>query len=288
MADSNRAQGQEDGQAGSLKTGLLSGKRGLVLGVANNRSIAWGIAKSAHQHGAELAFTYQGEALKKRVEPLARELDAAVLGHCDVTDPASIDAVFEAAGRHFPDGIDFVIHCIAFSDKDELTGRYIETSEANFSKSLLISCYSFTAVAQRAEKLMKNGGSLLTLTYYGAEKWMPHYNVMGVAKAALEASVRYLAADLGPQKIRVNAISAGPIKTLAASGIGDFRYILKWNEYNAPLRRTVTIDEVGETAAYLISDMSRGMTGEILHVDAGYHVVGMKNPEAPDLSLDKD
>ncbi len=285
MADSNRAQVQDGGQP---RTGLLAGKRGLVLGVANNRSIAWGIAKSAHQHGAELAFTYQGEALKKRVEPLARELNAAVVGHCDVTDPASIDAVFEAAGQHFPDGIDFVIHCIAFSDKDELTGRYIETSEANFSKSLLISCYSFTAVAQRAEKLMKNGGSLLTLTYYGAEKWMPHYNVMGVAKAALEASVRYLAADLGPQKIRVNAISAGPIKTLAASGIGDFRYILKWNEYNAPLRRTVTIEEVGETAAYLISDMSRGMTGEILHVDAGYHVVGMKNPEAPDLSLDKD
>ncbi|MDO9425780.1 MAG: SDR family oxidoreductase, partial [Methylobacterium sp.] len=196
------------------------------------------------------------------------------------------DAVFAEAGRVFPQGIDFVVHCIAFSDKDELTGRYVETSEANFTKSLMISCYSFTAVAQRAEKLMPNGGSLLTLTYYGAEKWMPHYNVMGVAKAALEASVRYLAADLGPSKIRVNAISAGPIKTLAASGIGDFRYILKWNEYNAPLRRTVTIEEVGETASYLISDMSRGMTGEILHVDAGYHVVGMKNPDAPDLRLD--
>ena len=185
-------------------------------------------------------------------------------------------------------GLDFVVHCIAFSDKDELTGRYVETSEANFTKSLLISCYSFTAIAQRAEKLMTNGGSLLTLTYYGAEKWMPHYNVMGVAKAALEASVRYLAADLGPKNIRVNAISAGPIKTLAASGIGDFRYILKWNEYNSPLRRTVTIEEVGETGAYLVSDMSRGITGEILHVDAGYHVVGMKNPEAPDLSLDKE
>ncbi|MCE4225818.1 enoyl-ACP reductase FabI [Methylobacterium sp. C25] len=269
-------------------TGLLAGKNGLVLGVANNRSIAWGIAKSAAAHGAKLAFTYQGDALKKRVEPLAKELDAHVVGHCDVTDPASIDAVFAKAGEVFPEGLDFVVHCIAFSDKDELTGRYVETSEANFTKSLLISCYSFTAVAQRAEKLMKNGGSLLTLTYYGAEKWMPHYNVMGVAKAALEASVRYLAADLGPSNIRVNAISAGPIKTLAASGIGDFRYILKWNEYNAPLRRTVTIDEVGETAAYLVSDMSRGMTGEILHVDAGYHVVGMKNPEAPDLSLDKD
>jgi enoyl-[acyl-carrier protein] reductase I len=268
--------------------GLLAGKRGLVLGVANNRSIAWGIARSAAQHGAELAFTYQGDALKKRVEPLAKELNAKVVGHCDVTDPASIDAVFAATAEAFPGGIDFVVHCIAFSDKDELTGRYIETSEANFTKSLLISCYSFTAIAQRAEKIMRDGGSLLTLTYYGAEKWMPHYNVMGVAKAALEASVRYLAADLGPSKIRVNAMSVGPIKTLAASGIGDFRYILKWNEYNAPLRRTVTIDEVGETATYLVSDMSKGMTGEILHVDAGYHVVGMKNPEAPDLSLDKD
>lgn len=286
MADIDPA--HDHGSARPSGSGLLAGKRGLVLGVANNRSIAWGIAKSAHSHGAKLAFTYQGDALKKRVEPLARELDAHVVGHCDVTDPASIDAVFTRAGEVFPEGIDFVVHCIAFSDKDELTGRYLETSEANFTKSLLISCYSFTAVAQRAEKLMPNGGSLLTLTYYGAEKWMPHYNVMGVAKAALEASVRYLAADLGPSKIRVNAISAGPIKTLAASGIGDFRYILKWNEYNAPLRRTVTIDEVGETAAYLVSDMSRGMTGEILHVDAGYHVVGMKNPEAPDLSLDKD
>ena len=268
-------------------TGILAGKRGLVMGVANNRSIAWGIAQAARQHGAELAFTYQGDALKKRVEPLAKELDAHVVGHCDVTDGASIDAVFDEVKRLWG-SIDFVVHCIAFSDKDELTGRYVETSEGNFTKSLLISCYSFTAVAQRAEKIMRDGGSLLTLTYYGAEKWMPHYNVMGVAKAALEASVRYLAADLGPQKIRVNAISAGPIKTLAASGIGDFRYILKWNEYNSPLRRTVTIEEVGETAAYLFSDMSRGVTGEILHVDAGYHVVGMKNPDAPDLSLDKE
>ena len=268
--------------------GLLAGKRGLVLGVANNRSIAWGIARSAAAHGAELAFTYQGEALKKRVEPLAKELNARVVGHCDVTDPASIDAAFAATAEAFPEGIDFVVHCIAFSDKDELTGRYLETSEANFTKSLLISCYSFTAVAQRAEKIMREGGSMLTLTYYGAEKWMPHYNVMGVAKAALEASVRYLAADLGPKQIRVNAISAGPIKTLAASGIGDFRYILKWNEYNAPMRRTVTIEEVGETAAYLFSDMSRGMTGEILHVDAGYHVVGMKNPDAPDITRDHD
>lgn len=267
--------------------GILAGKRGLIMGVANNRSIAWGIAQAARNHGAELAFTYQGDALKKRVEPLAKELDAAVVGHCDVTDPESIDAVFAEVEKLWG-SLDFVVHCIAFSDKDELTGRYVETSEGNFTKSLLISCYSFTAIAQRAEKLMSKGGSLLTLTYYGAEKWMPHYNVMGVAKAALEASVRYLAADLGPQNIRVNAISAGPIKTLAASGIGDFRYILKWNEYNSPLRRTVTTEEVGETAAYLISDMSRGMTGEILHVDAGYHVVGMKNPEAPDLSLDKD
>jgi enoyl-[acyl-carrier protein] reductase I len=267
--------------------GVLAGKRGLILGVANNRSIAWGIAKAARRHGAELALTYQGDALKKRVEPLAGELEAAVLGHCDVTEPATVDAVFGEAERLWG-SIDFVAHCIAFSDKDELTGRYVDTSEDNFTKSLLISCYSFTAVAQRAEKLMPRGGSLLTLTYYGAEKWMPHYNVMGVAKAGLEASVRYLAADLGPQKIRVNAISAGPIKTLAASGIGDFRYILRWNEYNSPLRRTVTIEEVGETAAYLVSDMARGVTGEILHVDAGYHVVGMKNPEAPDLTLDKE
>jgi enoyl-[acyl-carrier protein] reductase I len=267
--------------------GILAGKRGLVLGVANNRSIAWGIAKAARAQGAELALTYQGDALRKRVEPLAAELDAFVAGHCDVTDPATLDGVFDAINRRW-DTLDFVAHCIAFSDKDELTGRYIETSEGNFTKSLLISCYSFTAVAQRAEKLMPNGGSLLTLTYYGAEKWMPHYNVMGVAKAALEASVRYLAADLGPQNIRVNAISAGPIKTLAASGIGDFRYILKWNEYNSPLRRTVTVEEVGETAAYLSSGMARGVTGEILHVDAGYHVVGMKNPEAPDLTLDKE
>jgi enoyl-[acyl-carrier protein] reductase I len=265
---------------------ILAGKRGLVMGVANNRSIAWGIARAAHQHGAELAFTYQGEALEKRVRPLAAELGAAVVGHCDVTDGATIDAVFEEV-RKLWGSLDFVIHCIAFSDKDELTGRYIETSEGNFSKSLLISCYSFTAIAQRAEKLMTNGGSMLTLTYYGAEKWMPHYNVMGVAKAALEASVRYLAADLGPSNIRVNAISAGPIKTLAASGIGDFRYILRWNEYNSPLRRTVTIEEVGDTAAYLVSDLARGMTGEILHVDAGYHVVGMKNPDAPDITLDK-
>jgi enoyl-[acyl-carrier protein] reductase I len=264
--------------------GLLKGKRGLVMGVANNRSIAWGIARAAHAAGAQLAFTYQGEALEKRVRPLAAELGALVVGHCDVTDSASMDQVFAELARQWGE-IDFVVHCIAYSDKDELTGRYVDTTEDNFSKSLLISCYSFTAVAQRAEKLMPNGGSLVTLSYYGAEKWMPHYNVMGVAKAALEASVRYLAADLGEKNIRVNAISAGPIKTLAASGIGDFRYILKWNEYNAPLRRTVTIEEVGETAAFLVSPMSRGITGEILHVDAGYHVVGMKNPYAPDISV---
>jgi enoyl-[acyl-carrier protein] reductase I len=270
----------------SQKSTLLAGKRGLVLGVANNRSIAWGIAKAAHDAGAELAFTYQGESLEKRVRPLAAELGALVVGHCDVTDPATIDAAFSEIEKAWGQ-IDFVIHCIAFSDKDELTGRYVDTSADNFSRSMLISCYSFTAIAQRAEKLMKEGGSMVTLTYYGAEKWMPHYNVMGVAKAALEASVRYLAADLGPKNIRINAISAGPIKTLAASGIGDFRYILKWNEYNAPLRRTVTIEEVGDTAVYLVSDLGRGMTGEILHVDAGYHVVGMKNPDAPDITLDK-
>jgi len=273
--------------AETMRSGILSGKRGLIMGVANNRSIAWGIAAAAHRHGAELAFTYQGDALKRRVEPLAAELNASVVGHCDVTDPASMDAVFEEVSRLWG-SLDFVVHCIAFSDKDELTGRYVDTSEANFTKSLLISCYSFTAIAQRAEKLMPNGGSLLTLTYYGAEKWMPHYNVMGVAKAALEASVRYLAADLGPQNIRVNAISAGPIKTLAASGIGDFRYILKWNEYNSPLRRTVSIEEVGEAGVYFLSDMARGVTGEIHHVDAGYHVVGMKNPEAPDIVLNKE
>jgi enoyl-[acyl-carrier protein] reductase I len=277
------SQSQEHSQA-LPSQGILDGKRGLIMGVANNRSIAWGIAKAAHDAGAQLAFTYQGEALEKRVRPLAQELGAAVVGHCDVTDPATIDSVFAEISRLWG-GLDFLVHCIAFSDKDELTGRYVDTSEENFTKSLLISCYSFTAVAQRAEKLMTNGGSLLTLTYYGAEKWMPHYNVMGVAKAALEASVRYMAADLGEKNIRVNAISAGPIKTLAASGIGDFRYILKWNEYNAPLRRTVTIEEVGETAAFLLSPMSRGMTGEILHVDAGYHVVGMKNPAAPDISV---
>ncbi len=279
MAETQRQAGQG--------MGILTGKRGLVMGVANNRSIAWGIANAARQQGAELAFTYQGDALKKRVEPLAAELDALVVGHCDVTDAATIDAVFNEIERVWG-RLDFVIHCIAFSDKDELTGRYVDTTEGNFTKSLMISCYSFTAIAQRAEKLMPDGGSLLTLTYYGAEKWMPHYNVMGVAKAALEASVRYLAADLGPKNIRVNAISAGPIKTLAASGIGDFRYILRWNELNSPLRRTVTIEEVGDVGAYFVSDMARGVTGEIHHVDAGYHVVGMKNPDAPDIAIAKE
>jgi len=264
--------------------GLMAGKRGLIMGVANNRSIAWGIARACATHGAELAFTYQGDALKKRVEPLAAEAGSKMVLACDVSDAASIDAVFAAVGDAWG-GLDFVVHAIAFSDKDQLTGRYVDTTADNFTKTMFISCYSFTAVAQRAEKLMTNGGSLLTLTYYGAEKWMPHYNVMGVAKAALEASVRYMAADLGPRNIRVNAISAGPIKTLAASGIGDFRYILKWNEYNSPLRRTVTIDEVGDTGFYLLSDLGRGVTGEILHVDAGYHIVGMKNPDAPDLTV---
>ena len=267
-------------------SGLMQGKRGVILGVANNRSIAWGIAKACRAQGAEIALTWQGDALKKRVEPLAAELGGIVLGHCDVTDPATIDAVFDELKAKWGK-IDFVVHAIAFSDKDQLDGRYLETTADNFSKTMLISCYSLTAIAQRAEKLMTDGGSILTLTYYGAEKWMPHYNVMGVAKAALESSVQYLAADLGPSKIRVNAISAGPIKTLAASGIGDFRYILRWNEYNSPLRRTVTIEEVGETAVFLVSDMSRGITGEIMHVDAGYHVVGMKVPTAPDISLDK-
>lgn len=268
-------------------SGLLKGKRGLILGVANNRSIGYGIAKAARAQGAEIGLTYQGEALRKRVEPLANELGAQLVGHCDVTEPETLDAVFAEAARLYGK-LDFVVHAIAFSNKDELDGRYVDTTADNFTKTMFISCYSFTAIAQRAEKLMTEGGSLLTLTYYGAEKWMPHYNVMGVAKAALEASVRYLAADLGPKAIRVNAVSAGPIKTLAASGIGDFRYILKWNELNSPLRRTVTTDEVGDTSVYLLSDLSRGVTGEVHHVDAGYHIVGMKHPDAPDLALAQD
>ncbi len=263
---------------------LMDGKRGLVMGVANSRSIAWGIARACAKHGAELAFTYQGDALKKRVDPLAESVGSSLVLPCDVTDLASIDSVFDTLKETWG-SIDFVVHAIAFSDKEELTGRYIETSPENFDKTMNISCYSFTAIAQRAEKLMTKGGSLLTLTYYGAEKVMPHYNVMGVAKAALEASVRYLAADMGKNNVRVNAISAGPIKTLAASGIGDFRYILKWNEYNSPMRRTVTIDEVGDAALYLLSDLGRGVTGEIQHVDCGYHIVGMKAEDAPDISV---
>ncbi|MGN6447046.1 MAG: enoyl-ACP reductase FabI [Brucella intermedia] len=271
----------------TAQSGLLQGKRGLILGVANNRSIAWGIAKAARDAGAELAFTYQGDALKKRVEPLAEELGAFVAGHCDVADAASIDAVFETLEKKWGK-LDFVVHAIGFSDKDELTGRYVDTSEANFTNTMLISVYSLTAISRRAEKLMADGGSILTLTYYGAEKVMPNYNVMGVAKAALEASVKYLAVDLGPQNIRVNAISAGPIKTLAASGIGDFRYILKWNEYNAPLRRTVTIEAVGDVGLYFLSDLSRSVTGEVHHADSGYHVIGMKAVDAPDISVVKD
>jgi enoyl-[acyl-carrier protein] reductase I len=266
---------------------LMAGKRGLVMGVANSRSIAWGITKACAEHGAEIALTYQGDAIKKRVFPLAEEIGSKLVLPCDVSDSKSIDSVFSAIEDAWG-GLDFVVHAIAFSDKDELGGRYIETTEENFNQTMLISCYSFTAVAQRAEKLMKEGGSLLTLTYYGAEKVMPHYNVMGLAKAALEASVRYLAEDLGKQNIRVNAVSAGPIKTLAASGISDFRYILKWNELNSPLRRTVSIDDVGHAGLYLVSDLSRGVTGEVHHVDAGYHIVGMKAEDAPDISVVKD
>jgi enoyl-[acyl-carrier protein] reductase I len=269
-----------------MQTDLLKGKRGLIMGLANDKSIAWGIARAARDAGAELAFSYQGEALLKRVTPLAAEVGSDLVLPCDVGDMASVDALFASLAERWG-RLDFLVHAIGFSDKNELRGRYVDTSRQNFLMSMDISVYSFTAVVNRASRMMTDGGACLTLTYYGAERVMPHYNVMGVAKAALEASVRYLAADLGPQNIRVNAISAGPIKTLAASGIGDFRYILKWNEYNSPLRRTVTIEEVGETAAYLVSDMARGMTGEILHVDAGYHVVGMKNPEAPDMSIEK-
>ena len=266
---------------------LMQGKRGLIMGVANNRSIAWGIAKAVAAQGATLAFTYQGDALKKRVEPLAAEVGSSLVFPCDVADNASMDAVFATLQRDWGK-LDFLVHAIAFSDKGELDGRYVDTTEKNFTQTMLISCYSFTALAQRAEKLMTSGASLLTLTYYGAEKVMPHYNVMGVAKAALESSVRYLAADLGKGGIRVNAISAGPIKTLAASGIADFRYILKWNEYNSALRRTVSIEEVGTAGLYLLSNLSRGVTGEVHHVDAGYHVQGMKNEDAPDISVVKE
>ncbi len=258
---------------------LMKGKRGLIMGVANDRSIAWGIAREVAAHGAEVAFTFQGGALEKRVRPLAASVDSKIVVPCDVTDEASVDAVFDTLRGDWG-GIDFLVHAIAFSDKDELKGKYVQTSRDNFIKTLDISCYSFTAVCRRAMALMPDGGSILTLTYYGAERVMPHYNVMGVAKAALEASVRYLAVDLGAQGIRVNAISAGPIKTLAASGIGDFRYILKWNELNSPLRRNVTISEVGAAGLYLLSDLGRGVSGEVHHVDCGYHTVGMVSVDA--------
>jgi enoyl-[acyl-carrier protein] reductase I len=267
--------------------GLMKGKRGLVMGVANQHSIAWGIAQALHGAGAELAFTYQGDLFKKRVVPLVEPLVPAALIDCDVTDAASLDSAFTELGKVW-DRLDFVVHAIAFSDKEQLKGRYIDTTADNFRMTMDISCFSFTAVAQRAEKMMTQGGSLVTLSYYGAEQVMPHYNVMGVAKAALEASVKYLAEDLGKKAIRVNSISAGPIKTLAASGIGDFRYILKWNEYNSPLRRNVTQAEVGNSALFLLSDLGSAVTGENLHVDAGYHVVGMKAVDAPDITVNKE
>lgn len=266
--------------------GLMAGKRGLIMGVANDRSIAWAISKAVHAQGGQLAFTYQGEALQKRVTPLAQSIGSDIIVPCDVTDEASVDATFEAIRAKWGT-LDFVVHCIAYSDKDELKGGYVETTADNFTRTMLISCYSFTAIARRAMDLMPNGGSLLTLTYAGSERVMPHYNVMGVAKAALEASVRYLAEDLGRQKIRVNALSAGPMKTLAASGIGDFRYILKWNEYNSPLRRNVTNEDVGGSGLYLLSDLSSGVTGETHHVDCGYNIVGMKAVDAPDIAVAK-
>src|SRR5437016_14605399 len=267
--------------------GLMTAKRGLIMGVANDRSIAWGIAQALHAAGAGLAFTYQGEAFRKRVLPLVEPLKPAAVLDCDVTSQGSLDAVFTELAQKWTT-LDFVVHAIAFSDKEQLKGRYVDTTQDNFQTTMNISCYSFTAVAQHAEKLMPDGGSMVTLTYYGAEKVMPHYNVMGVAKAALEASVRYMAEDLGKKNIRVNAISAGPIKTLAFAGIADSRYLLKWNEINAPMRRNVTIEEVGDSALYLLSDLSRGVTGEVHHVDSGYHVLGMKRPDAPDISLAKE
>ncbi|WP_298906002.1 enoyl-ACP reductase FabI [uncultured Aliiroseovarius sp.] len=267
-----------------MSTELMKGKRGLIMGLANDKSIAWGIAKACADAGAELAFSYQGEALKKRVGPLADQLGSDIVLECDVADQASIDALFAELEKKWGK-LDFIVHAIGFSDKNELRGRYVDTSPENFRMTMDISVYSFTAVARRAADLMTDGGSMLTLTYYGAEQVMPHYNVMGVAKAALEASVRYLAEDLGKDGIRVNSISAGPIKTLAASGIGDFRYILKWNELNSPLRRNVSINDVGNSALYLLSDLGAGVTGETHHVDAGYHVVGMKAVDAPDIDV---
>jgi len=270
--------------SGTASGGLMSGKKGLIMGVANNRSIAWGIAKVCADHGADVAFTYQGEALAKRVKPLAESVGSDLVLPCDVTDDASMDAVFKTLEEKWGK-LDFVVHAIAYADKSSLDGRYLDTTADQFAQAMNISCHSLAAVAKRAEPLMADGGSIATLTYYGAEKVIPHYNVMGVAKAALEASVRYLAVDLGRNNIRINAISAGPIKTLAAAGIGDFRYILKWNELNAPMKRTVTIDEVGKTGLYLLSDLASGVTGEVHHVDAGYHVVGMKAEDAPDMSI---
>ena len=265
---------------------LMNKKKGLIMGVANERSIAWSIAKTAHEHGAELAFTYQGDALLKRVAPLADSIGSKILLPCDVNKDASIDDVFSELSKAW-DTIDFVVHAIAYSDRDELKGKYVDTSKDNFSQTMLISCYSFTAVCNRAQKLMTNGGSLITLTYAGSERVMPHYNVMGVAKAGLEASVKYLAEDLGPKNIRVNALSPGPMKTLAASGVGDFRYILKWNQYNSPLRRNVTNEDVGGAGLYFLSDLSTGVTGEIHHIDCGYNIVGMKAVDAPDISVTK-
>ena len=265
-----------------MSTNLMKGKRGLIMGLANDKSIAWGIAKALGDAGAELAFSYQGDALKKRVDPLAESLGSKIVLPCDVSDMDSVDALFASLEKTWG-SLDFIVHAIGFSDKNELRGRYVDTSRDNFTMTMDISVYSFTAIMQRAEKLMNEGGSAITLTYYGAERIMPHYNVMGVAKAALEASVMYLAEDLGKDNIRVNAISAGPIKTLAASGIGDFRYIMKWNELNSPLRRNVTTEDVGKSALYLLSDLGSGVTGETLHVDAGYHVVGMKAVDAPDI-----
>jgi enoyl-[acyl-carrier protein] reductase I len=268
-----------------MPDGLMHGKRGLIMGLANDKSIAWGIAQACHEAGAELAFTYQGEALGKRVRPLAAQLGSQIVVPCDVADEASVDATFAALRENW-DKLDFIVHAIGFSDKNELRGSYTEmTTAANFTQTMLVSVYSFTSVVRRAAEMMTDGGSCLTLTYYGAEKVMPHYNVMGVAKAALEASVKYMAMDLGPKNIRVNALSAGPIKTLAASGIGDFRYIMKWNELNSPLRRNVTQTDVGKSALYLLSDLASGVTGENLHVDAGYHVVGMKAEDAPDIDV---
>lgn len=267
-----------------LKGTLLQGRRGLIMGVANERSLAWGIAAACGAQGAELAFTFQGEALERRVRPLAASLGSDLVFPCDVSEEASVDAAFAQIRRRW-DGLDFLVHAIGFADKAYLRGRFLDTPRAAFLQALDISCYSFVSVAQRAVPMMPNGGSLLTLTYYGAEKWMPHYNVMGIAKAALEASVRYLAADLGTAGVRVNGISAGPIKTLAASGIGDFRYILRWNQLNSPMRRNVTIEEVGGAGVYLLSDLSAGVTGEVHHVDCGYHIVGMKHPEAPDIAV---